>query len=598
MIFTITDAGLAAIAAGGPNGPYINLTSFKFGSAFNYTPLLTQTGLNGTTVSQGPLANYRVIDSNTVEYIIRSNESIGDFTFGEIGLYTASGVLFAIAALETLQPKIRSLGPQVGNIVEIECRIVLTTNVTAVFQFPINSNSNELIPEIANLQLLDTPSTSGSNVFIVHDIDDCGNSGIAYRHNNFEWSFSTHLCNFVGTIGAGTTNTSIVSSSLTYDNISETDVIIPKKYILQFTTGALKGTLKYIDSRISSTTILVNPATAGTAAVGDQFIVHKSICCGDNSLLFAGALEYNAFATRINRVIGAPTGSTDTDNFGYGQVPIPLIPIPQRPSRPQWDLLYNKLDAGRAHQIPAVSLPLAPVFTPTPVDYFQFSNSNPSGQGLATTITRYNNLDASISLMTSSRSAAADLQVTIPPSGTRIRTTGWSTSIQHSALFQFPDSDSMKAFFNAGGSIQHAMSIINSIDVDDVEWSNMVANIGIVYLGYDRTRSNLITSSIGFYDLGSSLVQILNTPGPSSPLGPKSYSLFASRPFANAVQIVGSLVGRNRAGAGGSSGAYPYSNTSASASTRSYMGFQKSNNSFLNDPPVASPIIIDNGSTW
>lgn len=586
MLFIITTAGLAAIAAGGPNGPYVNLTEFKLGAAVNYTPVPSQTTLSGAVVAQGSLANYRIINSTTVEYILRVNEQVGDFQFGEIGLYTASGVLFAVAALASLQSKIRSLGPQIGNIVEIECRIVLTLDVTAVFQFPINSNTRELIPEIAGLQLLNTPSTSGSNVYVVHDVDDCGNSGIAYRHTNLEWSFSTHLCNFTGIIAAGTTNTNLVSTAFTFENISESSVVVPKKYILQFTTGALAGTLKYVDSRLNGNTITVNPATAGTAAVGDRFVVHKSICCGDTTVVFAGAAEYNVFATNVNRVIGVPTGTTDLDNFGYGQTPVPLVVVPQRPSKPQWDLLYTRLNSGRAHQ---------GTTPPVPTNYFVFNNSNPLGTGLATMVDDYTAVKAAITSLSTNKNLATTLVASLPVSGLRSRSLGWTTSVQHTALFTFVDAAAMRSFFNSGGKITHSVVVTAPLDFDDTQWQTLALALQTVKVDFANavSPSGVPLVQRGFYDLTTTQGAVYTYTMSAT----KRYSLVGRLVGTNSVELTASLIGPNKAGLY-TGGTYAYSNTSPASTTRSYFGFEKENGTNLNTPALTAPVITYTGGSW
>ena len=272
MIFTITQAGLLAAASAGSGGPLINITTFKVGSAVGYTPSLSDTNLRGTVLHTGVPISYNVISANLVNYTLRMDETVGDFTFGEVGLFLADGTLFALASLTSGQQKLKSSGPQVGSVINVIANLNLT-NATALLQFTINSLANAKILEIGSTDLLTAPVVAASNAYIVHSNDDVGNPLLAIRESNYKWRFHTHnTVKVFGTVTAGPTNTVSMTSTDIFTHVS---TVVAGKYILQFTSGVLAGICRNI---ASSTPNTVGWATSTVAVpqVGDTFEIYQS----------------------------------------------------------------------------------------------------------------------------------------------------------------------------------------------------------------------------------------------------------------------------------------------------------------------------------
>lgn len=101
MNFLATNVGLAAatVAAGGPK---ISITSFKLGTSIT-PPDPTDTTLHGATVYTGTVSAVLPVDADTADIIVQVPANAGPFLFGEVGIYTDGGVLFARAAYATQQ---------------------------------------------------------------------------------------------------------------------------------------------------------------------------------------------------------------------------------------------------------------------------------------------------------------------------------------------------------------------------------------------------------------------------------------------------------------------------------------------------------------
>jgi Phage tail-collar fibre protein len=108
MQFILTTAGKSWVQSHPSTNP--PLVVFKLGSASNYLPIDSATGLVGTVVYMGtPSAPVR--DNNVVKYTIFIDKSISTFSFGEVGLYLDGGILFAVGALSS--PVLKT-GPSAG----------------------------------------------------------------------------------------------------------------------------------------------------------------------------------------------------------------------------------------------------------------------------------------------------------------------------------------------------------------------------------------------------------------------------------------------------------------------------------------------------
>src|SRR3990170_3753325 len=106
MNFVITNAGLLSANSANAGGPKINITTFKVGAAVAYSPNISDTGLHGSILHTAAPSSYNVLSATQIEYVLTMNDTLGDFSFGEIGLYLEDGTLFAISSLAQTQQKI------------------------------------------------------------------------------------------------------------------------------------------------------------------------------------------------------------------------------------------------------------------------------------------------------------------------------------------------------------------------------------------------------------------------------------------------------------------------------------------------------------
>ena len=192
MQFVITNVGLSAAQAAQAAGLKIQITSFSVGSGVNYLPAVTDTALHGTILYTQPVNFYEIISPTQINYILIMDDTVGNFSYGEVGLYLADGTLFALGARTTLNSKSKTTGSNAGDVIRIDAALVLSNVDPATIYFPIYQTVNAKLPELAGPHLLTPPAVSNSNAFIVHKGTDFGRDTIATAVGVHEWDFSNY----------------------------------------------------------------------------------------------------------------------------------------------------------------------------------------------------------------------------------------------------------------------------------------------------------------------------------------------------------------------------------------------------------------------
>ena len=201
MKFVVTNAGLSAAQRARANGYQISLTQFKVGSAYNYNPSPSDTSLHGTELHTGGISGFAVIDPNTVQYTCIMDQDVGTFSYGEIGLYLEDGTLFALAAQPRVTEKLRGGPSSAGNKVAIEAQLKLT-QAEAIFNFDVLQLVNAKLLELNSVAQLKPPVISDTNAYLTHSRDGANSTIMAYKSDDFEWSFPNYRRLRTLTVGA------------------------------------------------------------------------------------------------------------------------------------------------------------------------------------------------------------------------------------------------------------------------------------------------------------------------------------------------------------------------------------------------------------
>lgn len=191
MKFVVTRAGLDSAQRAQANGYYISLHTFAVGSSYNYTPEDTATALKGTELHRARISGYRVIDENTVEYTCILDQNVGDFSYGEVGIYMEDGTLFAIASQDRMIEKLRGDSSATGNRIIIEARLSFS-QAENILKYEILKLTNTEMLEIPSVAHLRQPVLAESNVYLTLSRDSTGQTIMAHKGDgDFEWTFPT-----------------------------------------------------------------------------------------------------------------------------------------------------------------------------------------------------------------------------------------------------------------------------------------------------------------------------------------------------------------------------------------------------------------------
>lgn len=130
LFFRVTDAGLAAATSASSQGLRLAITRFKLGTSYGYTPTGTETALAGAVVYDETISSYRNMPDGSIIFVCSVVPSAGPFNFGEIGIYTDTGLLFAVGTFPSIQEKYVSTGSSVNSTYTFNCHMTLTQRAT------------------------------------------------------------------------------------------------------------------------------------------------------------------------------------------------------------------------------------------------------------------------------------------------------------------------------------------------------------------------------------------------------------------------------------------------------------------------------------
>lgn len=249
---------------------------------------------------------------------------------------------------------------------------------------------------------------------------------------------------------------------------------------------------------------------------------------GQNTAILA--LDYNNIQSSIAQVLGTGSG-----NYGYCQTVLSSqVSQNAKITAVQWQNLYTDLIAARTHQ--------------TGVD----ETANLTYPNTSTTIKEsdraaYNAYAATINAHRLDTPASTQRTAETYTTGTR--TAQWNGTVTHSSTITFANTNTARAFFNAGGYIQISAGM--SPDVSNLKnnsWQTMLANMGNIILTY-ATVSNTGSATgvtlagggnFGFYSLTTTPTLLFQKLTETAFYSPNQYDIYAST-NASQTQIILSI---------------------------------------------------------
>jgi hypothetical protein len=271
-IVQLTNAGAALL--NGNTGP-ITLSTYKLGSDYNYTPSPTDTNIHGTLVLQGAPSVPVAQSANIVKYSVYLDYATGPYTFGELGLFTSDGTLFALAAWNDLLQKLPVTALNAGNSIRVDLYLSMVGTNYDMWLDLAESNNSFRMAVLGSPDQLPSPQNAVPNAYVISGAGAGQSAFQAFTDRQGLWNFSAYAYANQATA----TIVAFDSQSVTIAAADYVPGMTPQytgEVILEFSTGALYGTCRYVSSVVQ----VGNQYTLGfdnplmmTPIVGDKFIV-------------------------------------------------------------------------------------------------------------------------------------------------------------------------------------------------------------------------------------------------------------------------------------------------------------------------------------
>lgn len=281
LVMIVTNAGLTAAQNASQSGVGLILNAFKLGSAYNYTPDPAQTTLSGSVVYTDTIAYYSNLPDGTTVLSCVVNPQAGPFTFGEIGIYTSAGVLFAIGTFPNQQVKYTSLANGVNSTFTFNCQVKLAQASTILNLTMVTTPSSDIyLPWSGVVPAANLPDPRVKRI-IITDADSNGNLPSLAQTTAGGWSVESVVQNFIP-------SAALVNSTTTYCDISEaawrsvvntSDTLATSVGKFSNTTLVVKtagGSFRQVTASVVSGNVRLTYSTALAAAASGNIQVYSN----------------------------------------------------------------------------------------------------------------------------------------------------------------------------------------------------------------------------------------------------------------------------------------------------------------------------------
>jgi hypothetical protein len=186
----ITNGGDTAIVNNNGTSSGIEIAYAEVGSTNIYTYTTAQlqalTAVSGLVYNTTSNSNALVYSVNTgspnqVLYKVLLDETVGNFSVGNIGLFTSNNVLFAIGALQNTDTKVATTGGVIGNRKTYNL-FVEFSNAATIVSFSILTQDAASIPEVATQNNLPAASSAPFDLYLVDNYTEYGAPALAARY--------------------------------------------------------------------------------------------------------------------------------------------------------------------------------------------------------------------------------------------------------------------------------------------------------------------------------------------------------------------------------------------------------------------------------
>jgi hypothetical protein len=200
----VTQIGLDAAVSSSSGGIELVLSTFKIGSAYGYTPIVSDTALHGSILYTDSITSFSTSSDGSLIVNCTMSVEAGPFDFGEIGIYTEAGDLFALMALPALEHKYSSLGTTVASTFTFKCYLRLG-QIGGVISIDSSGGGTSSFSYI--MQSGQPPGVWGS--------EDSGDHSLVWNPSNFNVATAKNIVSTIGVSYSGSSHTFYAADGIT-----------------------------------------------------------------------------------------------------------------------------------------------------------------------------------------------------------------------------------------------------------------------------------------------------------------------------------------------------------------------------------------------
>lgn len=190
MIIQLTEIGVQLL---NETKKPLNIKKYKLGSQVNYALGPSTKDIRGTTVYEGEIADYAILNANVVKYQIGLDFTVGDFSFGEFGLYTAEDQCVAVGVDTEKIEKLAYVSKDKGNAVTVDVYLQMLDGNYTIWTDALKPGDNtQKATVVQSVDHLPPVSASGSNLYIVAPVNYNQADTLAYTSNTGLWAFDNY----------------------------------------------------------------------------------------------------------------------------------------------------------------------------------------------------------------------------------------------------------------------------------------------------------------------------------------------------------------------------------------------------------------------
>lgn len=277
MIIQLTEYGLQLLTE---TKKPLSIKEYKLGSAYNYAPGPTTSDIKGSTVYSGQVTDYITLNANVVKYQISLDYNVGDFKFGEFGLYV-NGRCVAIGVDTEETEKVKFLSRDIGNAIVIDIYLQMTDGNYIMWADALKPGDQVSVAVVQAVDYLPAISSSSPNMYIVAPVNVNQADTLAYTSNTGLWAFDNYQYenSHEFTITQCTTNSVVIDTrGIENDRLQQLSPAYVGQTIFEFISGKNVSICRTVATFVignGTSTFGFNVPLAAISSSGDRIRVYS-----------------------------------------------------------------------------------------------------------------------------------------------------------------------------------------------------------------------------------------------------------------------------------------------------------------------------------